>query len=384
MWRRTLLMAATLWGMGLAGAAAAFTDTVGHWASPCIDQLQARGKIAGYPDGTFRPDGPVNRAEYAAVLLKAFPTVDHWLSAPTAPEQLRNPGFSYWYEDPQRPEEDRRSPYAWNPQPVDFVDIKPDFWGYTAVRQAAGRRMFAGYPDGTFRPNQLIPRVQAVAVLAKEMRYADAPDPEAVLTRYFDDAAAIPGYARNAIATATVGRLAVNGPNVRQFRPNQSTTRGEVAALLCQAMGLARTVPLNYIAAGDQFAIPPEAGGRRPFSEGLAVAEVNGQFGYIDTQGNLAIRPRYERAGDFKNGFAQVVQSGQPGFINRAGALVTPPVGYVPASEDLNLAEASDGLWLRAHNARTIEYIVGIGGGQVPEYSTMAVGGIWGYFSTEP
>jgi hypothetical protein len=287
MWRRTVLMAATLWSLGSTGSAVAFTDTQGHWASPCIDQLQARGKIAGYPDGTFRP-------------------------------------------------------------------------------------------------NQAIPRTQAIAVLAKEMRYADAADPEAVLTRYFEDAAEIPGYARAAIATATVGRLAVNGPNVRQFRPNQNTTRGEVAALLCQAMGIARTLPLDYIAAGDQFAIPPEAGGRRPFSEGLAVAEVNGQFGYIDTEGNLAIRPRYDRAGDFKQGFALVVQSGQPGFINRAGALVTPPVGYVPATEDLNLTAASDGLWLRAHNARTIEYMVGIGLGQVPEYSTTAVGGIWGYFSTEP
>ncbi|MGG6298348.1 S-layer homology domain-containing protein [Leptolyngbya sp. AN02str] len=379
MGNRTLLMTMAIWGFGLASSAAAFTDITGHWAQTCVTQLRARGTISGYPDNTFRPNAAVSRAEYAAFMLTAFPTVDHWLSAPTAPTALQNPGFSYWYYDPQRPEDERNSPYSWTPQPVDFVDVSPSHWAYNAVRKAGGRRMFVGYPDRTFQPNQLIPRVQAIAVLAKEMRYGEADNSEAVLARYFDDAADIPTYATRAIATATLGRLAVNGPNVRQFRPNQNTTRAEVAALLCQALGLARTVPLNYIAAGDQFVIPPEAGGRRPFAEGLAVAEVNGKYGYIDLQGNLVIPAQYDQATDFQGGIAQVSRNAQVEFIDRTGALVQPPPGYRPASEDIDLMSPANGPWLRRFSGRTIEYISGIGGGQIPEYDTTTVSGIWGY-----
>ena len=49
-----------------------FSDVEGHWAQDWIIQLEAEGITAGYPDGTFRPDRTVTRAEMAVFLVNAF------------------------------------------------------------------------------------------------------------------------------------------------------------------------------------------------------------------------------------------------------------------------------------------------------------------------
>jgi hypothetical protein len=50
-----------------------FSDvSADYWAFPFITALVERDIINGFPDGTFRPDAPVTRAEYAAMLQKAF------------------------------------------------------------------------------------------------------------------------------------------------------------------------------------------------------------------------------------------------------------------------------------------------------------------------
>jgi CSLREA domain-containing protein len=49
-----------------------FSDIAGHWANAWIEQLYDEGITAGYPDGTFRPDNPVTRAEMAVFLVATF------------------------------------------------------------------------------------------------------------------------------------------------------------------------------------------------------------------------------------------------------------------------------------------------------------------------
>lgn len=56
---------------GYASTAAAFTDTNEHWANGSIGACSKAGILSGYPGGTFRPDGPANRAE-AAKLIAAL------------------------------------------------------------------------------------------------------------------------------------------------------------------------------------------------------------------------------------------------------------------------------------------------------------------------
>lgn len=55
-----------------AGAAGTFSDINGHWAEETIEKWQDKGIISGYPDGSFKPDDPITRAELAKVLTTAF------------------------------------------------------------------------------------------------------------------------------------------------------------------------------------------------------------------------------------------------------------------------------------------------------------------------
>lgn len=49
-----------------------FSDIKGHWAEAQIKQMAAEGIVKGYPDGTFRPDGLITRAEFAVMVVQAF------------------------------------------------------------------------------------------------------------------------------------------------------------------------------------------------------------------------------------------------------------------------------------------------------------------------
>jgi hypothetical protein len=55
-----------------APAGGSFTDVAGHWAEAWIEQLKAEGITSGYPDGTYRPNNTVTRAEMAVFLVNAF------------------------------------------------------------------------------------------------------------------------------------------------------------------------------------------------------------------------------------------------------------------------------------------------------------------------
>jgi hypothetical protein len=50
----------------------AFSDIAGHWAEAWVEQLAIKGITSGYPDGTYRPENQVTRAEMAVFLVKSF------------------------------------------------------------------------------------------------------------------------------------------------------------------------------------------------------------------------------------------------------------------------------------------------------------------------
>ena len=57
---------------GVNGTKIAFSDIAGHWAADYINAAAENGWIFGYPDGTFRPDQPIARAEVAAMVNRIF------------------------------------------------------------------------------------------------------------------------------------------------------------------------------------------------------------------------------------------------------------------------------------------------------------------------
>lgn len=197
----------------IAQAQSRFNDTQGLWNQTCIDNLAQRNIISGYPDGSFRPSASVTRAEYAAMLNKAFPTAPATRAA------------------------------------VPFGDVPVSFWGYNAIQTATKTGFMSGYPGNVFQPNQNIPRAQVLVALASGLRYSPTGNIDATLN-YFYDGNTIPSYARPGIAAATERQLVVNYPNVQQLDPNLLASRGDVAAFLCQATrsGNQALIPAQFIA----------------------------------------------------------------------------------------------------------------------------------------
>ncbi|PSN18506.1 nitrous oxidase accessory protein, partial [filamentous cyanobacterium CCP5] len=183
-----------------------FADVSGHWAAPFIDAIAQQNWISGFEDGSFRPDFPMTRAEYAALLVKAF--------------------------DPQP----QRSPQA-------FSDVPSGHWGHAAISQAYQAGFLSGFPDGTFAPNHPMVRVQAwvslVSGLHLEPPAATAVDPLAP----FADAVQIPAYARAITAQAIRLGLVTTLPNQPRLYPNQVASRADIVAAVYQALVFRQRLP---------------------------------------------------------------------------------------------------------------------------------------------
>jgi uncharacterized surface protein with fasciclin (FAS1) repeats len=172
-----------------------------YWAQPFIQTLAAKNIISGFPDGTFRPGEPVDRAEFAAMIANAFNA--------NATRQLDETGFS---------------------------DVPGDYWATSAIQEAYETGFLEGYPNNEFQPNQEIPKVQAIVALANGLDLTSADAASVELSTYYTDADAIPEYAIAPVTAATQANLVVNYPNVQQLNPDAPLTRAEAAAHIYQAL----------------------------------------------------------------------------------------------------------------------------------------------------
>ncbi|MBD2522939.1 S-layer homology domain-containing protein [Nostoc sp. FACHB-133] len=169
-----------------------------YWAAQFIQQLSQRGVIAGFPDGSFRPEEAVTRAQFAAMVNKAF------------------------QKSQQR-------------SPINFADVPSNYWASSAIQQAYTIGFLSGYPGNRFEPNQAIPRQQVLVSLANGLEYSPSGNTESTL-QYFNDASNIASYARSPIAAATEKQIVVNYPNVKFLNPTATATRAQVAAFIYQAL----------------------------------------------------------------------------------------------------------------------------------------------------
>ena len=206
----------------LVASAPAFAQTGGfsdvsssYWARNFIAELSQRDIIAGFPNGTFKPDAPVTRAQFAAMLRKAN-------------------------------QEFQKSAIRSN---TSFVDVRSNYWAASAIQEAYTTGFLAGYPGNVFRPEQNIPREQVLVSLANGLNYSSSSATSTVLS-YYNDASNISNFARDPIAAATENRLVVNYPNLRSLNPVRNATRAEVAAFIYQALvkeGEADAIASQYI-----------------------------------------------------------------------------------------------------------------------------------------
>ena len=69
--------------------------------------------------------------------------------------------------------------------------------------------------------------------------------------------------------------------------------------------------------------IAPQFSYAADFSEGLAVVQQNGRYGYINPQGEWIVEPQYANAGRFSEGHARVQIGPRWGFIDAEGTVLT-------------------------------------------------------------
>ena len=201
-----------------------------YWAHDYIAGLSQFRAISGFPDGTFRPDEPVTRAQFATIVHQSFFGGQPF---PVPAEQLNQ-------TQPANPA---------------FADVPNNYWARNDINTARQAGFLSGYPGNQFKPNQPMPRVQALIAIANGLGYQGGAISELSI---YHDAVAIPDYARPGIAAARSANLVINHPAFDQLRPNHPATRAEVAAFVYQALvkeGRAQPVA----AAGGRWQIEPIA-----------------------------------------------------------------------------------------------------------------------------
>ncbi len=201
-----------------------------HWAAAQIKELSQAGVIIGYPDGTFKPDDNVTRAEFASMAIRALGQ-EHTTVA----------------------------------QPVNFTDINPDFWAYDMIQRALYFDLISCPPAGApFRPYDSVSHSEAVtvAVNALTTETISVAKAKEVLRRYTDLSTTPESYLIPA-GKAEILSMNVNIPNTPlTLKANQPATRAEIAVLLKNMMEQAKLNPNKKLAeamrkkTGEGFIIP--------------------------------------------------------------------------------------------------------------------------------
>lgn len=182
-------------------AQGSFPDIQTHWALDFIQGLLNLGLVQGDDAGRFNPTQPMTRAQFAALVSRAF------APAPRRPAQL-------------------------------FRDVPSGYWGASAIQTAYRGGFLSGFPDQTFGPENSLLRAQVwVALVSGLALLSNQPGNLRLLERY-RDRATIPDYGVNAIAKATQLGLVVNVRDIAQLNPNRVASRADVCAAVYQALVL--------------------------------------------------------------------------------------------------------------------------------------------------
>ena len=180
-----------------------FGDVESHWSKAAVNDMGSRLIVSGIADGLFGPDRSVTRAEFAAIVASGL-------------------GL--------KPQAGASS----------FADVRANDWFAASVNAATAHGLISGYADGTFRPQELITREQAMVIIAKAMGVtglqAKLPTQatEAVL-RPYTDGAHVSAWAARSVADNVQAGVA-QGKGNGQLDPQANMTRAEAAALIRQLL----------------------------------------------------------------------------------------------------------------------------------------------------
>ena len=128
-----LVLTMILGSFGMAFAAPV-ADIKNEKCEDAVNLLMDLGVVSGYEDGTYRPEKIVTRAEMATLIIKALGLNDYAV------------------------------------EKSDFSDMA-GHWADPYVAYASSLGFIAGYPDGTFRPNETVTYDEAVTMMVQALGY---------------------------------------------------------------------------------------------------------------------------------------------------------------------------------------------------------------------
>jgi len=155
-----------------------------------IQYLSNKDIMKGFPDGSFRPQEGLTRAQAATLLIKA---------AGIAPASV----------------------------PSKFKDLKADHWAYASIAAAEKAGFISGFPDGTFHPEEGLTRAQGISLALR-------------LSKQSLNTAALPAladmnsqhWAAPAVATGLAAQMVALSADGKSFLPNAPFSRGNMARAL--------------------------------------------------------------------------------------------------------------------------------------------------------
>src|SRR5574344_842187 len=236
-----------------------------YWAAPQIKELSQKNVIVGYPDGTFKPDANVTRAEFASMAIWALGQ-EHTTVA----------------------------------QPVNFTDIAPGYWAYDMIQRALYFELISCPPKGkAFRPDDYVTHAEAVSVIVNALTTENITVQKAkeVLHKYSDVSKTSNDFLIQA-GKAEILDMNVHVPGKPwALNGNTPATRAEIAVLLKNMMLQAQLKPNKKLAeamrknTGEGFVIPEAfiqgsvgtipAGSIVPIQVGEAISSQLSQSGQI-------------------------------------------------------------------------------------------------------
>ncbi len=189
--------------MGFTGAAADITAQQypdvfdSYWASSDINRLTEACVLEGYPDGLFKPNRKVSRAEMATMVVKGYN-----LDMTSGCDNLT------------------------------FKDVPQNHWAHSYISKGVSENMIAGKGNDMFKPNENISRTEALTIMSKGLSCPmDETKADQILSKY-KDGSQVPCWARECVAKAIDNGALKNERNQDYIRPNDKTTRAEASAML--------------------------------------------------------------------------------------------------------------------------------------------------------
>ena len=209
---KALMLAAILGFTSAATFAKDYADLPkDHWAYKQIQILTDFNVVVGYPDGNYRPEQNVTRAEFATMVIKAF-------------EQQK----------------------AEIKQPAKFTDMSEKDWFWGMVQRAVMFDLLKGYPDGHFDPYGNVSRGHVISTTVNALTTETISNQKAkeILENSYSDYDQIPDWLIIAAGKAEILGMVVKAPGEETvINAERPATRAELAAFLVKMLEQAKLNP---------------------------------------------------------------------------------------------------------------------------------------------